>query len=157
MPVQKVTPYNANAATAIKTWNTFAAPKPGYVEQVYLMRPLEDDEGDVKVLLHNPQGNRGVLLKYAKKNLPYLTLWKNTGADADGYCVGIEPGVSFPNMRKVERQAGRVPTLAVGASHTMRMDFSLLDTKYWVDNAALQIAEIQKKQAPTINAEPGAP
>ena len=66
-----------------------------------------------------------MLLNYAKKELPYLTLWKNTGADEDGYVIGIEPGVSFPNPRKVERQAGRVPTLAGGASHTMRMDFTL--------------------------------
>ena len=41
VPVERVTPYNANAARDVKTYNTFAAPKPGYVEQVYLMRPLD--------------------------------------------------------------------------------------------------------------------
>ena len=157
VPVQKVTPYNANAARDVKTYNTFAAPKLGYVEQVYLMRPLEDQEGRVNVLLHSAKGNRGVLLKYAKKDLPYLTLWKNTGAEDDGYVIGIEPGSSFPTMRKIERQAGRVPRLAGGASHTMRMDFTMLDSKYWVDQSVLQINEVQKRQAPTINAKPGEP
>jgi hypothetical protein len=154
VPVLRVTPYNANAAKDVKTWSTFAGPKPGYVEQVYLMRPLDDDEGNVKVLLHNAKGNRGVTLKYAKKELPYLTLWKNTGADEDGYVIGIEPGVSFPNARKIERQAGRVPKLAGGASHTMRMDFTLLDAKLWVDQAASQIEALQKLRAPTIDAAP---
>jgi hypothetical protein len=154
VPVLRVTPYNANAAKDVKTWSTFAGPKSGYVEQVYLMRPLDDDEGNVKVLLHNAKSNRGVTLKYAKKELPYLTLWKNTGADDDGYVIGIEPGVSFPNARKIERQAGRVPKLAGGASHTMRMDFTLLDAKLWVDQAASQIEAVQKLRAPTIDAAP---
>jgi hypothetical protein len=154
VPVKQVTPYNANAAKDVKTWNTFAAPKSGYVEQVYLMHPLEDDDSNVKVLLHNPSGNRGMMMKYARKQLPYLTLWKNTGADEDGYVIGIEPGVSFPNRRQVERQAGRVPTLAGGASHTMRMDFTLYDKKFWIDQAINDINEVQSKRAPTIDAEP---
>ena len=157
VPVQRVTPYNANAARDVKTWSTFAAPKSGYVEQVYLMRPLDDDDGNVRVLLANPKGNRGVLMRYAKKDLPYLTLWKNTGADEDGYVIGIEPGSSFPNRRKVERAAGRVPSLAGGASHTMRMDFTLLDTKYWTDHSIGQIEDVQKQKTPKISNEPEAP
>jgi Domain of unknown function (DUF4432) len=93
-------------------------------------------------------------MKYAKKELPYLTLWKNTGAEEDGYVIGIEPGSSFPNQRKIERQAGRVPTLAGGASHTMRMDFTLLDKRFWIDQVANQIAEIQGTQAATIDTGP---
>ena len=154
VPVMRVTPFNANAAKDVKTWDTFAAPKSGYVEQVYLMRPLNDDEGNVKVLLHNAAANRGVMMKYAKKELPYLTLWKNTGAEDDGYVIGIEPGVSFPNSRQVERAAGRVPKLAGGASHTMRMDFTLLDKKFWIDQAIGQIDDVQKTRTPTIDAGP---
>jgi hypothetical protein len=157
VPVEMVTPYNANAARDVKTWNTFAAPKSGYVEQVYLMRPLDDDDGNVRVLLGNPKGNRGILMKYARKALPYLTLWKNTGADEDGYVIGIEPGSSFPNQRKVERAALRVPRLAGGASHTMRMDFTLLDSKHWIDQSISQIEDVQKQKAPTIKTEPGTP
>ena len=157
VPVERVTPYNANAAKAVKTWNSFAGPAPGYVEQVYLMRPLADKNGRVNVLLHNPKGDRGVALQYAKKELPYLTLWKNTGHDDDGYVIGIEPGVSFPNMRKVERQAGRVPTLAGGASHRMRMDFTLVDKKSRIEQLIRQFDDIQKISAPTINANPGEP
>jgi hypothetical protein len=157
VPVEKVTPYNANAAKAVKTWNSFAGPVPGYVEQVYLMRPLADKEGRVNALLHNPKADRAVVLTYAKKELPYLTLWKNTGHDDDGYVIGIEPGVSFPNMRKVERQAGRVPKLDGGASHTMRMEFTLIDTAKGVTQAARRVEEVQKSQNAIVNTTPGAP
>ncbi|MBM3995534.1 MAG: DUF4432 family protein [Planctomycetes bacterium] len=154
VPVERVTPYNANAAKDVATWNTFAGPKPGYVEQVYLMHPLADEEGDVRVLLHNEAGSRGMTLKYAKKELPYLTLWKNTGADEDGYVIGIEPGVSFPNSRQVERKAGRVPKLAGGGRHTMRMDFELLDNRFWVNQAIRQIEAVQETKNAVIDAEP---
>jgi len=157
VPIEQVTPYNANAARDVKTWNTFAAPKPGYVEQVYLMRTLEDKDGQVLVLLHGAKKDRGVLLTYAKKELPYLTLWKNTGADEDGYVIGIEPGVSFPNARKVERAAKRVPALAGGASHTMTMDFTLLQTKASVEQAIGRIDEVQKAKAAQIKEKPGEP
>ena len=157
VPLEKVTPYNANAARDIKTWNSFAGPKSGYVEQVYLMRPLADNDGRVNVLLHNPKGDRGVGLQYAKKELPYLTLWKNTGHDDDGYVIGIEPGVSFPNARKTERKAGRVPTLAGGARHSMRMDFTLLNSKIGVLASIGRIAEVQKGREPNISEKPGEP
>jgi hypothetical protein len=157
VPVERVTPYNANAAKAVKAWNTFAGPVSGYVEQVYLMRPLEDKKGRVNVLLHNPSGSNGMVLQYAKKELPYLTLWKNTGHEDDGYVIGIEPGVSYPNMRKVERQAGRVPTLAGGARHTMTMDFTLMNTKERVDQTIARINDIQKTRPMTISEKPGEP
>ncbi len=157
VPVERVTPYNDNAAKAVKSWNTFAGPKPGYVEQVYLMRPLEDPNGRVNILLHDAKKERGVALQYFKKELPYLTLWKNTGHDDDGYVIGIEPGVSFPNMRKIERAAGRVPTLAGGASHTMRMDFRLVSQKQDIDDLIRQYDEIQKTKAMTISEKPGEP
>lgn len=157
VPVERVTPYNANAARDIATWNSFAAPKSGYVEQVYLMRPLVDKDGRVNVLLRDGKAGQGVVLQYAKKQLPYLTLWKNTGHVDDGYVIGVEPGVSFPNARKVERQAGRVPTLAGGASHTMRMDFTLLNDKSGVERWVRTIEELQATRAAMINAKPGEP
>jgi Domain of unknown function (DUF4432) len=157
VPVERVTPYNANAARDVKTWSTFAGPKSGYVEQVYLMRPLADKNGRVNVLMHDAKAERGVALQYAKTELPYLTLWKNTGANEDGYVIGIEPGVSFPNMRKIERKAGRVPKLAAGARHTMRMDFTLIDKKEGIRDLIGQLNEIQKAVVPTIQAKPGEP
>jgi hypothetical protein len=157
VPVERVTPYNANAARDVATWNSFAGPKSGYVEQVYLMRALADRDGQVPVVLHNASADRGVLLTFAKKQLPYLTLWKNTGAEEDGYVIGIEPGVSFPNARKVERAAGRVPSLAGGGSHIMTMEFTLLGARDAVARQVAQIAEIQKAKTPEISIKPGAP
>lgn len=153
-PLKKVTPFNANAAKDVAEYDTFAGPKAGYVEQVYLMKPLADDSGHSKVLLHNADKSRGVLMTYSARELPYLTLWKNTGAIADGYVIGVEPGTSYPNHRKTERQAGRVPKLAAGASHTMHLEFTLLERKYWITQALSQIELLQQMQPLVVEKEP---
>lgn len=148
-PLRKVTPFNKNAAKDVARYDTFAAPKPGTIEQVYLMQPLADDEGNAQVLLHNATKSRGVTMRYPLKELPHLTLWKNTGGVEDGYVVGVEPGTSYPNHRKVERQAGRVPKLAAGKSHTMHLEFNLLDRKFWIDQTLSQIQSLQET-APVV-------
>jgi hypothetical protein len=153
-PLKKVTPYNKNAAKDVASYDTFAAPKPGYVEQVYLMQPLADQAGNAQVLLYNATKSRGVQMRYSLKELPYLTLWKNTGAAEDGYVVGVEPGTSYPNHRKVERQAGRVPKLAAGRSHTMQLEFTLHDRKYWIDQTLSEFRSLQESQPLVVEKEP---
>lgn len=124
-PVASITPYNTNAERDVKTWNRYLGPTTGYVEQVYLLEPLADARGQTVILLQNKKQDAGTSIRYSLKELPYLTLWKNTGADADGYVTGLEPGTNYPNRRSVERAAGRVPKLAGGASHAMTLEFAI--------------------------------
>jgi hypothetical protein len=49
-------------------------------------------------------------------DLPYFTLWKNTGAMADGFVTGLEPATGFPNFKSYERKQQRIPNLAPGAT-----------------------------------------
>jgi hypothetical protein len=153
-PVERVTPFNANAARDVNRYDRYAGPIPGYVEQVYLFRPLADREGRTTILLHNKAATHGASMSYAIKELPYLTLWKNTSAEADGYVTGLEPGTNYPNNRRVERKAGRVPKLAGGASHSMTLDIGIHTDKGQVEELIRRVADIQGTRAPVIDQEP---
>jgi hypothetical protein len=153
-PLSEVTPYNANAAKDVKAYNTFREPTAGYVEQVYLLKPLADIEGRTRILLHNQAGDRGASMSYSLKQLPYLTLWKNTGAEPDGYVIGIEPGTNYPNRREVERKHGRVPKLAPGASYEMTIHFGVHVGKKDVRRMQESVAAIQGDAATKLNAMP---
>ncbi len=153
-PVAKVTPYNKNAGRDVATWNQYLAPTTGYVEQVYLLEPLANKEGRTTILLANQAGTHGTSIRYQVKELPYLTLWKNTGADADGYVTGLEPGTNYPNRRSVERQAGRVPKLAGGVSYSMSLEFGVhLGTKE-VDAVRAEVQAIQGDRKPVLVTAP---
>jgi hypothetical protein len=153
-PVRHVRPYNARAAQDVKSWNEFAGPKAGYIEQVYLLQPLADASGQALVLLQNRAHDKGASLRYAVKDLPYLTLWKNTGDPADGYVIGVEPGTSYPNNRRVEREHGRVPVLAAGASRTMTLDFGLHQGREAVQRLAEEVQQIQRSAPAIVDTAP---
>lgn len=153
-PAERVTPYNARAAKDLATHNTYLGPTPGYIEQVYLFRPLADKDGKTTILLHNKNGDRGASMTYALKELPYLTLWKNTGAEADGYVTGLEPGTNYPNRRVVERKAGRVPVLAPGGRHAMTIDVGLHVGPSEVQAVIQKIGAIQGGKQPILEPTP---
>ncbi len=153
-PVSQVTPFNARAAQDVKNYDRFAAPQSGFVEQVYLFHPLSDSTGMTSVLLQSKAADRGASLRYSLKELPHLTLWKNTGAVPDGYVIGIEPGTSYPNSRRVEREKGRVPKLDPGARHTMTIDVTLHADAESVRRVASQIQAIQGAKITQIAESP---
>jgi hypothetical protein len=105
-------------------------------------------------LLRNAARDRGASISWLKEDLPYLTVWKNTAAEADGYVTGLEPGTGFPFNRKVERQAGRVPKLPPGGSRRFTLEFSFHPDQDSVDEAAGRIAIIQKLQTPRVETTP---
>jgi hypothetical protein len=153
-PLSEVTPYNANAARDAKKYDEFLGPTAGYVEQVYLLKPRADQRGRTTVLLHNHAGDRGASLSYSLKELPYLTLWKNTGAEPDGYVIGIEPGTNYPNRRELERKHGRVPKLEPGGRYEMTIDFGVHAGKEAVRGVVGEIAAIQEDAAVKVNTSP---
>ena len=92
-------------------------------------------------------------LSYALKELPYLTLWKNTGAEADGYVIGLEPGTNYPN-RRVERKAGRVPKLEAGGRYAMTIEYGVHVGKDAVARVVQQIDTIQGDRGTKLNPRP---
>ncbi|GAB5403292.1 MAG: aldose 1-epimerase family protein [Aureliella sp.] len=117
----RVVARNERAAIDIDTWDTYREPTPGYEEQVYFYGSRADEEGWASNVLTSPDAKTAVAVRHKADTLPYLTQWKNTVAEEDGYVTGLEPGTGFPNPRSFEEAGGRVISLGGGES----IDFQL--------------------------------
>jgi hypothetical protein len=154
VPAAQVAPMNDHAAKSIEQYGTYAGPTAGFIEQVYLVNPLSDERGTTSVLLRNAAKDRAASMTWSTAALPYMTIWKNTAAEADGYVTGLEPATGFPFNRKVERQFGRVPKLAPGETRRFTLDVGLHASREAVSAVAERIAAIQKGHTPRIETKP---
>jgi len=152
--IERITPFNAHAAEGIGSYDKYAGPTLGFVEQVYKIKPAADGEGRTMAMLKNAKGDRAASLSFNVKQLPFLTQWKNTNALAEGYVTGIEPGTSFPHNRRVERAHGRVPKLAAGEKRSFEIDYAIHVGEAEVKAAADRVAAIQGDRKPQVDAEP---
>jgi galactose mutarotase-like enzyme len=153
-PVSRVIPFNAHAAKSVKDYATYAGPTPGFIEQVYCLHPIADAQGRTLIALQNKARDRAVSMAFSVKELPWLTLWKNTAGEGEGYVTGLEPGTNFPNNRRIERQLGRVPKLAPGASHSATLEIAIHTTAAEVKAVAERIAALQGKAQPQLDTQP---
>jgi hypothetical protein len=114
-PIATVAPLTDVAANeGIDKWNIMPPPRPGSVEQVYVLDLAADENDDTRVMVSGLTDDEAVSLRFSKSTLPCLTVWRNTPAEADGYVVGIEPGTNYPNPRTFEKMHGRVVVLKPG-------------------------------------------
>jgi len=149
-PVKRVWPINDHAASLIDKYDVYSGPVPGFVEQVYCIDPLAEENGLTTVMLRNRSSDNAVVMTFSTEQLPCLTLWKNTAAMEDGFVTGIEPGTGFPYNRRVERGLGRVPKLRPGETRSFEIDFSVLDSASQVAKAAARIENIQTNWEPEL-------
>ena len=115
---EEVAPRDARAAEDVDTWTKYLGPTNGYSEQCYFVKPISDADGRALAVLCDEKKTKAVAIRFDVAQLPWLTLWKNTQAEADGYCTGLEPGSGFPNLRTFEREQGRVISLSAEESVT---------------------------------------
>lgn len=155
-PVSQVLPFNDHAAAAIDTYAQYAGPTVGFTEQVYCITPLAGRDGRTLIGLVNRAGNKGVSMRYATSQLPYLTLWKNTPSLGEGYVTGLEPGTNFPNNRRIERKLGRVPTLAAGEQHHASLEITILSNHQEVRGLEEEVSALQRQQPPILIRKPEA-
>lgn len=141
--VKQVTPFNAHAARDVNAYDKFAGPQEGFVEQVYCLQPLADQEGQTMIMLQNARADRAVSLAFPVDQLPYVTLWKNLASEAEGYVTGLEPGTGFPATRRLERLAGRVPKLGPQASRRFTLEVAIYADQASVAEADRRIQRIQ--------------
>lgn len=153
-PIKKIAPMNDHAAKSIDQFATYDGPTAGFVEQVYLIEPYANAKGMSGAVLQNAAGDRGASICWPIDQLPYLTVWKNTAATADGYVTGIEPATGYPFNRSVERKAGRVPKLAPGQTRRFTLDISLYDDKSEVDAAIRNVKKIQDGRLTEVQKTP---
>ncbi|QDU09692.1 aldose 1-epimerase family protein [Gimesia aquarii] len=152
--IKKIAPMNEHAGKSINSYATYEGPTKDFIEQVYLIEPLSNEDGMTGAVLQNAKGNRAASMYWSTKQLPYLTIWKNTAATEDGYVTGIEPATGYPYNRKVERAAGRVPKLAPGKMRRFTIDCGLHNGTSAVKTATEKIKTIQGKHKVKIQPHP---
>ena len=149
--IEQVTSFNPHAANSVKGYSEYAGPQPGFIEQVYCLRPLAGVDGRTELLLQNANGDRGVSLVFPVRQLPCVTLWKNLAAEAEGYVTGIEPGTGFTYTRRLEREAGRVPKLRPNETRHFTIEVTIHSDNTGVKAAGERVRMIQGKIKTTVD------
>jgi hypothetical protein len=157
-PTRTVAPRDPRAQEGIGHYDVYAPPEPGYTEQVYFFELLgEGPEGRTLAMLRNREGDKAVVLRFAKEQLPAFTLWKNTAGLEEGYVTGLEPATNYPNPKPIEKERKRVVPLAPGGRFVAETVFEVLDNKAAVAAVEAEIEAIQKQGVPTIHSRPVEP
>ncbi len=157
-PTRTMAPRDARAQEGIDGHDVYGPPEPGYAEQVYFHDLHEGPEGGPTLaMLRNAAGDKGVVLRFRKDQLPAFTLWKNTGGLRDGYVTGLEPGTNYPNPRPIEKERGRVVTLPPGGRYVAETVLEILATAEEVAAVEAEVGRIRGNAAPTIHRTPTEP
>lgn len=153
-PSLAVAPRDARAAEDIARYAEYPAPTPGYVEQCYWHDLAAGADGMTLAMLRNAEGDRGVVVRFPKSQLPWLTQWKNTVGEREGYVTGLEPGVNLPNPKTFEREQGRVVTVAPGATYSSDLVLEVHDTAEGVSGVEAEVAALLGGRATTVHPRP---
>jgi hypothetical protein len=143
VPLRELAPKDGRAAEGMATYDTYGGPATGFAEQVYLYDPLADAGGRTLALLYNRFGDRGLVVRFNRHELPCFTVWRNTGAVEDGYVTGLEPATNYPNFKGFEREHGRVVVLPPGGRWECKWSLEVHDTPAGVAGVQAEIARLQ--------------
>ena len=154
VPAKTVVPRNAHAASGIGSWDSYAAPQPGYEEMVYFFDLHAAEDGQTRTLLKNAHSTRGASLVFNKKQLPCFTVWKNTSGEPDGYVTGLEPGTNFPNPRTFETEKKRVVKLGPGQKQTFDLTMEFHGSPEEVAAAEGAVTKIAAGRRPQVMDKP---
>jgi hypothetical protein len=157
-PIKVVMPRNRRAQEGLDHFETYAAPAPGFAEQVYFCELHDESKhGQTLAMLRDRAGEKGVVLRFSKSQLPAFTLWKNTGGRKEGYVTGLEPGTNYPNPRPFEKEHGRVVTLPPGGRYLVETTLEVLNSREAVAAVETEIQALQAQAAPIIHPQAGEP
>jgi galactose mutarotase-like enzyme len=154
LPVENVTPRDADAMGNLAEWDCYGPETPGSREAVFYCQLAADAQGRTQALLRNAAGTQGVSVKCNRRQLPCFTLWKNRQAAADGYVTGLEPGTNYPNPKPFEKQKGRVIVLAPGESRTFEVTLEAHPDAAAVAAAEKAVAKLQHGVVPGVSQRP---
>jgi hypothetical protein len=124
------TPRDAEAQRGVDRARVFEPPTPGYAEQVFYRDLPADSSGMANVALVN--GDRGVLIRYGKSELPNLIQWKMMGQGH--YVCGLEPANCLVGGRAAERDRGTLRHLEPGESRQLDVDIEMLSSQSQIDD-----------------------
>ena len=153
-PAASVSPFNDYAKAGLNGWQTYAGPTKGFDEMVFNITPLADKDRQTLAAVVNKAGDKGASIQFDTRQLPVLTLWKNTDTLKQGYVTGIEPGTSYAYPVTIEREQKRVKQLEPGASTQFDLTYTLLHNQDQVKEVENRIAAIQGETKPDLVATP---
>jgi hypothetical protein len=160
-PIQSVTPRDARAQEGLVRHDTYGGPEPGSTEQVYFYELHGQAEpgslSPTLAMLRNQAGDKAVVLRFHRDQLPAFTLWKNTAGLRDGYVTGLEPGTNYPNPRPFEQAHNRVVTLPVGGRYLAETTLEVLASADEVAAVEAEIQRLQARGAARVNQRPTEP
>jgi hypothetical protein len=122
VPAASTSPRDEDAEAGLAHRETVGAPTAGYREQLFV-HDLGTD-GDVEIVVANPENGIEFTLTVPGASLPCVSQWKMVGQGH--YVVGIEPANTPAVLgRAAAREAGRLPVLAPGESVNYSLAFRL--------------------------------
>ncbi len=153
-PIREMAPLTRRAAEGIDTFEFYGGPTVGFAEQVYGYELLADSHGKTLALLANASIDRGLAVRFSRRELPCFIVWKNTGAVEDGYVTGLEPSTNYPNFKTFERQQGRLRVLPPGGSWEASVVLEAFDTREEVAKVLGEVATLQAQAAKKVHTAP---
>ncbi len=153
-PSREVAPRDPRAAEDVSTYRVYRDPTPGYAEQVYWHELAGDGEGHTLAALRNCAGDKAVVLRFNRHDLPHFTQWKNTAAESDGYVTGLEPATNFTNPKPFERSNGRVVRLGPGNIYRATLTMEVLDSTEAVGKLESEVAALSGDSGPKLHEAP---
>ena len=153
-PAIEVAPRDPRAAEDIKTWDTYKGPEAGYVEQGDYLELAAKKDGSTLSMIRNKAADKGIVVRFNKKQLPCFCQWKHTTGYNEGYVTGMEPAVNYPNIKSFERERGRVLTLKPQQTYTIDLSLEVEATAKGVAAVEKEVAQILGKRKTIVHLKP---
>lgn len=153
-PIQNISPFNEYAKKGISNWSTYLGPTKEFDEMVFNIVPYANTKGDTLAAVINKEENKGVSIAFNVNQLPFLTLWKNTDTEKQGYVTGIEPGTNYAYPVSIERAQKRIKQIQPGQNIAFDLTYTLLHNKEQIDQTKKAIQAIQENHKIIVNDSP---
>lgn len=153
-PLKSVSPFNDYAKKGLDGWDRYGAPTKDFDEMVFNLTPKADSSGKTVAAVINRKGDKGASIEFDTRQLPLLTMWKNTDTLKQGYVTGIEPGTNYAYPVTIEKEQGRVKQLQPGQSAEFTLTYTLLKDAGAVQKVEERVRQIQGSEAVTVNETP---
>jgi hypothetical protein len=153
-PLKSVSPFNDYAKKGLDGWNVYGAPTKDFDEMVFNLTPKADSNGKTVAAVINSKGDKGASIEFDTRQLPLLTMWKNTDTLKQGYVTGIEPGTNYAYPVTIEKEQGRVKQLQAGQSTEFTLTYTLLKDASAVQKVEQRVKQIQGDDTVAIDETP---
>lgn len=126
VPHNSITARSEEAQKYIDTALQMEKPQPNFEERCYFF-DVKEKNNIAKVGIYSPEIEKGLIMSYDKRNVPYFTEWKMMGKT--DYVLGLEPGNCQPGKRPDLEKEGIVKYLNPDESGTTEIKFSFVTDK----------------------------